>query len=130
MSASATEGSGPVRVLVVDDKPEMAEMIADDLNERGYEGVPVSSGREAIDILKTQRIDILVTDVRMPGMDGFAVLEASHDLDPSRPVILMTAFGAIDTAMRAFEVGAFQYLMKPFRLDALAKVLENAMQRH
>lgn len=129
-SGSVLRGDAPVRVLVVDDKAEMAEMIADDLNERGYVGLPASSGREAIHILKTQRIDILVTDVRMPGIDGFAVLEASHDLDPSRPVILMTAFGAIDTAMRAFEVGAFQYLTKPFRLDALARVLENAMRRH
>jgi len=119
----------PARVLVVDDKAEMADMIADDLCDRGYEGVSVSSGAEAVRLLRTQRFDVLVTDLRMPGMDGFALLKESQSLDPSRPVILMTAFTAIDTAMRAFEVGAYQYLMKPFRLDALAQVLEKALRR-
>jgi DNA-binding NtrC family response regulator len=117
------------RVLVVDDKPAMAEMVADDLCDRGYEGVAVSSGVEALRRLRTERFDAVVTDLRMPDMDGFAVLRASRNLDPSRPVILMTAFTAIDTAMRAFEVGAYQYLMKPFRLDTLAKVLEKALRR-
>ena len=119
----------PARVLVVDDKAEMADMIADDLCDRGYEGVSVSSGAETLRLLRTQRFDVLVTDLRMPGMDGFALLKESQSLDPSRPVILMTAFTAIDTAMRAFDVGAYQYLMKPFRLDALAQVLEKALRR-
>ena len=114
------------RVLVVDDKLDMAEMIADDLCDRGYEAFAVSSGPAALLVMGSQRIDALVTDLRMPGMDGFALLGASQKLDPSRPVILMTAFSAIDTAMRAFEVGAYQYLMKPFRLDSLAQVLEKA----
>ncbi len=116
------------RILVVDDKLDMAEMIADDLCDRGYEGLAVSSGKAALLVMYSQRIDVLVTDLRMPDMDGFALLEASRDLDPSRPVILMTAFSAIDTAMRAFEVGAYQYLMKPFRLDALAQVLEKSLR--
>ena len=119
----------PARVLVVDDKAEMADMIADDLCDRGYEGVSVSSGAETLRLLRTQRFDVLVTDLRMPGMDGFALLKESQSLDPSRPVILMTAFTAIDTAMRAFDVGAYQYLMKPFRLDALAQVLEKSLRR-
>ena len=123
-------GNETPRILVVDDKVDMAEMVADDLCDRGYEGVAVSSGVEALHLLQTQRFDALVTDLRMSGMDGFALLRASQSLDPSRPVILMTAFAAIDTAMRAFEVGAYQYLMKPFRLDALAKVLEKALHRH
>jgi DNA-binding NtrC family response regulator len=115
------------RVLVVDDKLDMAEMIADDLCDRGYEALAVSSGQAALRVIDSQRIDAIVTDLRMPGMDGFALVEASYKLDPSRPVILMTAFSAIDTAMRAFEVGAYQYLMKPFRLEALAQVLERAL---
>ncbi len=116
------------RILVVDDKLDMAEMIADDLCDRGYEGLAVSSGKAALLVMYSQRVDALVTDLRMPDMDGFELLQASQDLDPSRPVILMTAFSAIDTAMRAFEVGAYQYLMKPFRLDALAQVLDKALR--
>jgi two-component system, NtrC family, response regulator HydG len=115
------------RVLVVDDKLDMAEMIADDLCERGYEAMAVSSGKAALLVMGTQRIDALVTDLRMPGLDGLALIDASQKLDPSRPVILMTAFSAIDSAMRAFEAGAYQYIMKPFRLDALAQALDRAL---
>ena len=124
-----TDSDSP-RILVVDDKPDMAEMVADDLCDRGYQGVAVSSGAEALHLLQTQRFDALVTDLRMPDVDGFALLRASQSLDPSRPVILMTAFAAIDTAMRAFEVGAYQYMMKPFRLEVLAQVLAKALTRH
>jgi DNA-binding NtrC family response regulator len=122
-------GQHGLRILVVDDKADMAEMVADDLRDRGYEGVAVSSGAEALRLLQAERFDALVTDLRMPDVDGFALLRASQSLDPSRPVILMTAFAAIDTAMRAFDVGAYQYLTKPFRLDSLAKVLEQALRR-
>ena len=118
------------RVLVVDDHADMAEMVADDLCDRGYEGVAATSGAEAVRLLQTQRFDALVTDLRMPDIDGLALLRASQSLDPSRPVILMTAFMAIDTAMRAFEVGAYQYMMKPFRLEVLAQVLAKALGRH
>jgi DNA-binding NtrC family response regulator len=117
----------PVRVLVVDDKREMADMIADDLCDRGYEGLASSSGREALRILGTERIDALVTDLRMPEIDGLALLRASRELDPLRPVILMTAFEALDTAIEASEHGVCQYLTKPFRLDVLARLLEQAI---
>ena len=115
------------RILVVDDRPEMAEMIADDLSDRGYEGLAVTSGREALRMLRTERIDVLVTDLRMPEIDGLALLHASLDLDPSRPVIMMTAYGTIDTAMEATGSGAYHYLTKPFRLEALVRVLEQAL---
>src|ERR1700722_8781268 len=83
------------RILVVDDRPEMAEMIADDLSERGYDGVATTSGHEAVRMLQTERVDVLVTDVRMPEVDGMALLSLSLQLDPSRPVIMMTAYGTL-----------------------------------
>jgi DNA-binding NtrC family response regulator len=116
----------PTRVLVVDDRAEMAEMIADDLNDRGYEATAVTSGEEALHILRTQRVDVLVTDLRMPGVDGFDVVRVSVELDPSRTINLMTANGTLDTALEATGRGVFQYMIKPFRLDALARVLEQA----
>jgi DNA-binding NtrC family response regulator len=124
-----TSSDGPLRVLVVDDRPEMAEMIADELCDRGYEGCAVSSGREALRMLRTQRVDILVTDLRMPEIDGLDLLRASRELDPSRPVVMMTAYGTLETAMKASESGACQYLTKPFRLDLLARLLEDAIRR-
>lgn len=116
-----------IRILVVDDHPEMAEMIADDLCQRGYEGWAVSTGPEALHLLRTEHLDALVSDLRMPEVDGLSLLRASVALDPRRPVILMTAYGSIDTAMEASECGSWQYLIKPFRMDVLARLLEGAL---
>jgi DNA-binding NtrC family response regulator len=115
------------RVLVVDDRLEMAETIADNLCDRGFRAVAVGSGREALRVLRTERVDALVTDLRMPEIDGLNLLRASIELDPSRPVVMMTAYGTLDTAMEATGAGVFQFLIKPFRLDALVRILEQAL---
>jgi two-component system, NtrC family, response regulator HydG len=117
------------RVLVVDDKEEMAEMLAEDLSHRGYEGMGVTSGREAIHLLRTERVDVLVTDLRMPDVDGLDLLRESLALDPSRPVIMMTGYGSVDSAMEATGSGAFHYLFKPFRLDVLVDIVNQALGR-
>lgn len=117
------------RILVVDDCPEMAEMVADALSERGYDAVAISSSREAMHRLRTERFDALVTDLRMPEVDGLALMRASLELDPSRPVILMTAHSTLDTAVQASGGGAYHYLTKPFRLDALTRLIEQALGR-
>jgi DNA-binding NtrC family response regulator len=124
---SPVETRSRTRVIVVDDRMEMAEVIAEALCDRGYEGLPVSSGREALRVLRTERVDAMVTDLRMPEVDGLALLDASLALDPTRPVILMTAYGTLDSAMESTGRGAFQYLTKPFRVEALVRVLEQAL---
>lgn len=123
------DAAGTPRVLVVDDRPEMAELIAEDLTQNGFAAVAISSGREAMDRLREERFDAVVTDLRMPEVDGLMLLRASLALDPSRPVIMMTAHGTLDTAMEATGEGAYHYLMKPFRLDALTRLLEQALGR-
>ncbi len=123
------EPSEQTRVLVVDDRPEMADMLADDLRDRGYDSLAVTSGTEALRMLQTERIDALVTDVRMPEVDGLALLRASVRLDPSRPVIMMTAYGTLDTAIEASSEGAYHYLVKPFRLEELVQILRQALGR-
>jgi two-component system response regulator HydG len=115
------------RILVVDDRLEMAETIADALCDRGYEGMAVTSGREALRILGSERVDAVVTDLRMPEIDGLVLLDASRRLDPSRPVIVMTAYGTLETAIETTGRGAYHYLTKPFRVDALVQVLERAI---
>jgi two-component system response regulator HydG len=107
----------------------MAEMIAEDLCDRGYEGVAVASGLDALRVLRRERVDALVTDVRMPEVDGLQLLQSSLELDPSRPVILMTAYGTLDTAIQASASGAFHYMTKPFRLDSLVRMLEGAFSQ-
>jgi DNA-binding NtrC family response regulator len=121
--------SDATRILVVDDRAEMAEMVADALSEKGFAAVATSSGREAVHRLQTERFDVLVTDLRMPEVDGLALLRVSLELDPSRPVIVMTAHGALDTAVEATGEGAYHYLTKPFRLDALSQLIEQALRR-
>jgi two-component system response regulator HydG len=118
------------RILVVDDDPEMAEMVADDLCQRGYDGRAVCDGRDALRLIRTEPIDALITDLRMPGVDGLSLLRASAALDPMRPVILITAYGSLETAMQAVDQGTWQYLIKPFRLDVLARLLAQALGLH
>ena len=124
---SPAETCPRTRVIVVDDRVEMAEMIAEALCDRGYEGMAVSSPREALRVLRTERVDAVVTDLRMPEIDGLMLLDASQRLDPSRPVIVMTAYGTLETAMESTGRGAFRYLTKPFRIEALVQVLERAL---
>ena len=116
------------RVMVVDDSAEMARTIADGLADRNYEAVPVSSGREALDRLAAERFDALITDLRMPHVDGLEILAASRRLRPDRPVIVMTAFSAVDTAVESIRQGAYHYLTKPFKQDELAIFLARALE--
>ncbi|HLK89311.1 MAG TPA: sigma-54 dependent transcriptional regulator [Polyangia bacterium] len=116
------------RVLVVDDNLEMARTLAEGLDDRGYEAVPVSSGGEAIARLEAGGVSAVVTDLRMPNVDGLAVLEASRRLEPGRPVIIMTAFSAIDSAVESIRRGANHYLTKPFKQEELYIFLGRALE--
>jgi DNA-binding NtrC family response regulator len=117
----------PLRILVVDDELEMAAVIAEELGDRGYDAVALRSGAAALERLRHGAFDAIVTDLRMPDVDGLKLLRASRALDPSRPVIVMTGHGAIDTALEAAGQGAFHYLTKPFSLSHLVELIETAL---
>jgi two-component system response regulator HydG len=117
----------PARVLVVDDKLEMARTLAEGLADRGYAAQAVDSSVDALERVVSDGLDVVVTDLRMPRVDGLELLEASRRFDPDRPVIVMTAFSAVDTAVESIRRGAYHYLTKPFRLDELALFLERAL---
>ncbi len=117
-----------VRVLLVDDHRDMAEMLADALAERGFDAAAAGSGAEALERLEREPFDVVVTDLRMQPVDGFAVLARSLALDPERPVILMTAFGAVESAIEAMRRGATHYLTKPFKIEELAIFLERGIE--
>jgi DNA-binding NtrC family response regulator len=118
-----------MRVLVADDSFEMAQSIADSLCERGYDAVPVGSGCEALDLLVGSSFDALITDLRMPGIDGLALMARSRKLDPIRPVIAMTAYSSLDLAVESLRQGAYYYLTKPFKQEELAIFLERALEQ-
>ncbi len=117
------------RVLVVDDQREMAETLADGLAGRDFDATAATTGSDAVQRLQHDDpgYDALVTDLRMSPMDGLALLAASRANDPARPVIVMTAFGAIDTAVESIRRGASHYLVKPFKLDELVIFLRRAL---
>jgi two-component system response regulator HydG len=111
----------------VDDQLSMAEMLADGLGERGYDAVPEASSRKAARMLEDPSFAALVTDLRMPEMDGLELLATSRRLAPDRPVIVMTAFSALDTAIESIRRGAYHYATKPFKIDEIALFLRRAL---
>jgi two-component system response regulator HydG len=115
------------RVLVVDDNLEMARTIADGLEDHGYDAVALGSGRKALEWLTQNSCDALVTDLRMAGLDGLGLLTASRKQAPERPVIVMTAYSAVDSAIECIRQGAYHYLTKPFLIDELAIFLQRAL---
>ncbi len=117
------------KVLVVDDEGEMAEMVGDYLGDRGYDAEVAVGGKAALAALRRKQYDAVITDLRMEGTDGLDVLAASQEREPSRPVILMTAFGSIDGAMDAVRRGAFHYLTKPFKMEEAALCLDRALSQ-
>ncbi|HEX9402571.1 MAG TPA: sigma-54 dependent transcriptional regulator [Anaeromyxobacter sp.] len=115
------------RILVVDDHPEMARLLADQLTEARYVVERAHGGAEALRLARAELPSLVVTDLRMKEVDGFDVLEGVHELDPDVPVIVMTAFGAIETAIEAIKRGAYHYVTKPFLLAEILAYIERAL---
>ena len=115
------------RVLVVDNHAEMAETTAEGLIDRGFCATSVASSPKAQELLAGADVDALVTDLRMPEVDGLGLLAASRRADPTRPVIIMTAYSAVESAVESIRQGAYHYLVKPFKLDELVLFLERGL---
>ena len=115
------------RVLVVDDKREMASAVADELRELGFDAHALTDSSAALREVERGVHDALVTDLRMPGHDGFELLTASRAAAPEAPVVIMTAFSAIESAVDAIRRGAYHYLTKPFAVAELALFLQRAL---
>jgi len=128
MISTSPISTARVRVLVVDDQADMAETLAEGLAEKGYDASACASSQEAVRRLEMEPIDVLVTDLRMPSVDGLGLLAASRKLSPERPVIVMTAYGAIETAIDAIRQGAYHYMTKPFVVGELALFVDRALE--
>ncbi len=116
------------QILIVEDDPEMLALVSEHLEDEGHEVVGSRHGAEAIAILRTRRFDSVLSDLRMPGVDGMEVLKAARELQPDTPVILITAFGTIETAIQAIRQGAFDYVTKPFSLDEIGLLVGKALE--
>ncbi|HVW24380.1 MAG TPA: sigma-54 dependent transcriptional regulator [Polyangiaceae bacterium] len=116
------------RVLIADDDEDLRGTLADALRDRGYETIPCASGLEALRVLDLEEVDVVLSDVRMPVLDGFDLCERIGR-NTRVPVILMTAYSGMDAAVEAMRAEAFDFVVKPFDLDALCAVVARATER-
>ncbi len=114
-------------ILVVDDEKNYLLVLSAVLEEEGYEVLTALSGAEALEICKTSDIDLVLTDMKMPEMDGIALLERVKAGDPDLPVIMMTAHGTVDKAVEAMQKGAYSYILKPFDNDRMVLYAKKAI---
>ena len=119
------------KILVVDDEVELKNILVESLASQGYETSGLTSGDKALAALRKELFDVVLTDMMMPGMDGITLVQEGLQIDPHLVCIVMTGQGTIQTAVDAMKVGAFDYVLKPFRLQTLLPLITRAMNvRH
>jgi two-component system NtrC family response regulator len=116
-------------ILVIDDEASQREAVGGYLRKRGFTVLQADNGRRGLEILQGQVVDLVITDLRMPELDGMGVLEAARQTNPDIGVVLVTAFGSVDGAVDAMQEGAFHYLEKPIDLDELDEIVDRALER-
>ena len=117
------------KILVTDDDEDLRELLTEAVKNWGYVSGVACNGNDAIGKLKMEKFDIVISDLMMPGMDGLELLSKIRELDKDIVVIIITGYATIDTAVKAIEAGAYDYIAKPFRLDELMVVIKNACER-
>lgn len=115
-------------LLVVEDKGAMQQMLEATLTGEGFEVDIVSNGKEAIEKVHNRRYDLVLTDLKLPGADGIEVLSKVKEIDPEMSVIVMTAYGTVETAVEAMKIGAFDFITKPFDTDRLSLLINRALE--
>jgi DNA-binding NtrC family response regulator len=116
------------KVLAIDDDISFRRVLEYNLQEEGYEALTAATGEEGLRIFDEQRPELVITDMKMPGMDGLQVLKGIKERSPQTLVIIITAFGAVDTAVEAMKLGAYDYITKPFNRDELKLVVRKVLQ--
>jgi two-component system NtrC family response regulator len=119
----------PFRILVVDDEPAQLELVGGFLSKRGFEVSLASDGREALKRFSREPFDLVLTDQKMPGLSGLELIEAVRAQNPETPVIVMTAYGTLETAVAAIKAGAADYLTKPLNLEELLHRMHQVRER-
>jgi len=119
----------PFRILVVDDEPAQRELVGGFLRKHGFDVVEVGGGREAVARFKQEAFDLVLTDQRMPDLSGLELLEAVRSTSPETAVVIITAYGTIETAVSAVKAGAADYLTKPLNLDDLLHRVHRVRER-
>ncbi len=118
------------RILIVDDEASICWAFRESLGDMGHDVQVAASAEEGLQIAGANNLDVVVLDVRLPGMDGLTAMRSFRDRLGRVPIVVITAFGDLETAVRALEGGAFEYLVKPFDLDQATSIVERALEKH
>jgi DNA-binding NtrC family response regulator len=118
------------KILVVDDDKLVNEFVEETLTRSGYDVTTAMSAEDALELIEIEEFDLILSDVRMPRMDGIELLKRVRKLSPSTVVIMITAFGTVKNAVEAMKIGAFDYILKPFPPDELELNVKRALQLH
>jgi DNA-binding NtrC family response regulator len=117
------------KLLILDDEPDMLKLLQMIISEKTpYEAVTTNNPREALELAKNGSFAMVITDLKMPGLDGIEVLEAIKSIDESIPVIFITAYGSVESAIETMQKGAFDFITKPFKKEQILFTIEKAMK--
>ena len=115
------------RILIVDDEKAMREFLEIMLRKEGYDAMSMESAAKALEFCKENYADLVITDLKMPGMNGVEFIRALKELDPSLLVIMVTAYASVETAIDAMKAGAYDYFTKPFNIDEVKINIRKAL---
>ena len=127
MSEATPLSSPPAQVLVVDDEASIRDMMTKTLALAEYEVAEAPDGRAALGLLRTAAFDLIITDLKMPGIDGLTLIREARRLAPTLPVIIITAYSTEGSAIEAVNLGVAGYLTKPFRIAKILQVVGKAL---
>ncbi|HSB06556.1 MAG TPA: sigma-54 dependent transcriptional regulator [Thermodesulfobacteriota bacterium] len=116
------------RILVVDDDQEMCGLLSDVLKGEGFSVLTTNESLEALKILKKEEFDVIITDLKMKGLKGLDLLREANEVASLTPVIIITAFGTIESAIKAMKMGAYDYITKPFQIDEIVLTVRKALE--
>lgn len=116
------------RILLVDDEPSILSVLSALLKAEGYEVIPALGGDKAKIVLASEEFDLMISDIRMSPVNGMELLKIAHDERPTMSVIMLTAYGSVETAIEALKLGAFDYVTKPFKVDELLITVQRALE--
>jgi DNA-binding NtrC family response regulator len=117
------------KLLIVDDEPDMLKLLSMIIREKtSYEAVTTNNPLEAVELAKQGGFDLIMADLKMPGLDGVELLEAVKKINEHVPVIILTAFGTVESALEAMNKGAFDFITKPFKKEQILFIIDKALK--
>ena len=115
-------------ILIIDDEPLMRISISDALKSEGYNTLSAASGSEGLKAVKDNSYDVVITDLKLPEVDGLQILKACRQFSPRTKVLMITAYASVETAVEAMKQGAYDYITKPFSMDELILTVKRLIE--